>query len=648
MTPVQQTLAWIEFPRPNTYSRPLPLPFRHDRLDNELIRKQTTSSILPPSFATMSAHKSRPMSPLRDRLLSNSPTADPVKSSILRESGLGWNSVSPPPSNHRPSTITPLRISKRDSPLRSNQHQHPSQIARRSSSTYKRLGNNNLVSKSPFKSQIPTPSSKSSSSAPVLPPKQLATPSAMAFPSSPTPRKVSGEKRPRPASMQEQAENERPFAYKRERRQSKGYQGLIQKEPVTRSPFRASISAKPKASGSEAPLPPLPAMPTLEKERKEGSPSPTRSSLVSKRLHGPRLSGSGVEGRRQRRKTVTFDEQCDVVEFDIEEEGDEDPFLDDDEHGDSVEMEGEMGDDGEIDLEDLQMEDEHRQAEHQHEDEDEDEIQHDLHNAHPEDSFESIQLGGEADDSITGMVNSMLHNANPSRMSTPPLTPSLPVDLSADAEDGIPYGRTHHSERVRNRESARSPPPRTSSPKQSYPFHSPSPTGDPATPPSHRRIASPLSGGSPISNLSPGSHIPLGRSTHIERARADRQVDEEMEEDMGKLPPSPSPMKGVAHAKRSTSPREGLIPRFGIQVLPRDDREEKSNFFHIFYCTHRLIVIPQAMIHLLFQATHPIVSSSPSIQMAGLTQIRWRWTQIIFPLVTQRYLLAVWRWNLGS
>jgi hypothetical protein len=47
------------------------------------------------------------------------------------------------------------------------------------------------------------------------------------------------------------------------------------------------------------------------------SPSPGRSSLVSKRLHGPRPSGGG---RRERRKTVGFDERCDVVEFDCEEE----------------------------------------------------------------------------------------------------------------------------------------------------------------------------------------------------------------------------------------------------------------------------------------------------------------------------------------
>ncbi|KAJ7646642.1 hypothetical protein FB45DRAFT_998093 [Roridomyces roridus] len=57
--------------------------------------------------------------------------------------------------------------------------------------------------------------------------------------------------------------------------------------------------------------------------------SPARSSLVSRRMHGPRLSG-----RRERRKTVMFDERCDVVEFDGDEEdgtlsGEEDEDEDD-------------------------------------------------------------------------------------------------------------------------------------------------------------------------------------------------------------------------------------------------------------------------------------------------------------------------------
>src|SRR6267378_7467706 len=75
------------------------------------------------------------------------------------------------------------------------------------------------------------------------------------------PRKVSGEKRPRPVSLHDQGEteNDRPFAYKRERKQSKGYQGLISKEPVSRSPFRLGATESLASN--------------------------------SKRLHGPHLSG---------------------------------------------------------------------------------------------------------------------------------------------------------------------------------------------------------------------------------------------------------------------------------------------------------------------------------------------------------------------
>jgi hypothetical protein len=72
--------------------------------------------------------------------------------------------------------------------------------------------------------------------------------------------------------------------------------------------------------------------------------TPPRSSLVSKRLHGPRLSGGGGHGggagrRVRRKKRVHFDEKCDVVEFDAE---------DDAEDGDTLEQsEDEEGEDEE-------------------------------------------------------------------------------------------------------------------------------------------------------------------------------------------------------------------------------------------------------------------------------------------------------------
>ncbi|KAI0629085.1 hypothetical protein C8Q77DRAFT_1144912 [Trametes polyzona] len=204
--------------------------------------------------------------PLRDRPQSNSPDPNPAR------------------------PTTPLRISKqRDSP-QPDQARSPRQtlsprrpgvtvLARRSSSSYKHVRENQLVTKSPFRSLLPQPS----------------------------PRRVSGEKRPRPVSMTDQAENEHPLGFKR--RQSKGFQGLLQKEPVSKSPFlRNSDSTPPEDDDVPPPVPPKP-RPRLVNQH--SAPSPSRPSLVTRRLHGPRDAG----GRRQRRKTVTFHPDCDVFEF---------------------------------------------------------------------------------------------------------------------------------------------------------------------------------------------------------------------------------------------------------------------------------------------------------------------------------------------
>ncbi|KAG2041979.1 hypothetical protein BDR03DRAFT_814223, partial [Suillus americanus] len=51
-------------------------------------------------------------------------------------------------------------------------------------------------------------------------------------------------------------------------------------------------------------------------------------------LHGPRTADQpSLDRRRQRRKTVTWDERCDVLEFDRE-EGENDLFhSDEDDYG---------------------------------------------------------------------------------------------------------------------------------------------------------------------------------------------------------------------------------------------------------------------------------------------------------------------------
>lgn len=157
----------------------------------------------------------------------------------------------------------------------------PSPIPRRSSASYKLLHSNNLVSKSPFKSQIPTP-----------------VPSTLA-PSSPA-RRVSGEKRPRPVSLHEQEESERALAFKRERKQSRVFQGLLETEPVTKSPFKRLQTSPerdlPRRPISQPDFSPRKLMAASTSSTTPGS-TPTKSALVSKRLHGPRLSGTARQKR---------------------------------------------------------------------------------------------------------------------------------------------------------------------------------------------------------------------------------------------------------------------------------------------------------------------------------------------------------------
>ncbi|OAX41324.1 hypothetical protein K503DRAFT_661254, partial [Rhizopogon vinicolor AM-OR11-026] len=52
-------------------------------------------------------------------------------------------------------------------------------------------------------------------------------------------------------------------------------------------------------------------------------------------LHGPRAADQpSLDRKRQRRKTVTWDERCDVLEFDREEGEDDEPFYsDEDDYG---------------------------------------------------------------------------------------------------------------------------------------------------------------------------------------------------------------------------------------------------------------------------------------------------------------------------
>ncbi|TFK44352.1 hypothetical protein BDQ12DRAFT_672830 [Crucibulum laeve] len=536
----------------------------------------------------MASHKS----PLRDRLLSNSP--DPMKSSILRESGMGWNS---PPSStmtasNTGSITSPLRIAKRDSPAR----QRAPNVARRSSSSFKHVRNNNLVSKSPFKSQIPTPSTPSRT--PIV------------FPT----RRVSGEKRPRPPSLHEQAENEneRPFSLKRERKQSKGFQGLIEKEPVSKSPFK--VGRIPSAEDVNSSVPPVPfisrvAVPSyaapiatsshipVPATEVDNRPSPSRSSLVSKRMHGPRLSGGA---RRERRKTVTFDERCDVLEFDRD-DSIEDVFESADEDDNYGMPEPDI-----------------------HNDDDNDPffqasaaLEHEYHHDDVMDedaSYESIQLSDvdadravpslltlDPDASITGLVDEMFSSSGAghflpntsigSATSTPPRHSDIPTDL--EAEDGVPFGRSHHVERfLQHHQQPQLSPHQQQQPPHFSPHQSPHQSPQPSDPPQHGSPArypfnlnlptapSPLGPPATPPRRSPGiqySTPPLGRSTHIERIKKAREEErlEDVEEDVAMLPGSPSPVKkSTSSASSSMIREEGLIPKFDISGASRTELEQ--------------------------------------------------------------------------
>ncbi|KAF7321547.1 PH domain-containing protein [Mycena kentingensis (nom. inval.)] len=484
-------------------------------------------------------------SPLRDRLLSNSP--DPIRS----RSKLGWTDNGSPKGNN----ISPLRIAKRDSPVRP-----PSAVARRNSSSFKHVKNNNLVSKSPFKSQIPTSS----------------TPISRPF-LSPT-RRVSGEKRPRPQSMHDQAEaeNDRPFAYKRERRQSRTYQGLMHSEPVTKSPFRQDSNDRLATTAPS--VPPVPPTPSRIPVPATAS-SPVRSSLVSKRMHGPRGSNTSRERREERK--VTFNEACDVVEFDAD--SDEDMASDEEEH-----LSGEA--DPDTTPEDPFFIAETRAGTP----------------PRHESSYESVDLSdasmlpdtpmpaefADPDVSVTGIVDALFAPADGTSTPPPPhigsshtrtfeFTPDHPTDL--DTEEGVPFGRTHHAERAAAFHAHHAHPPPIPQPRLSASRPLPRPDG--------------AATGTPPRPLDIYASPPLGRSTHAERrqiaAEEEEHCDEQEAKDVAHLPGSPSPAPGrVADIVEIGVPRFSLpsgggpgsgpdpfaLPRLRDEPLPQggDDSRDMS------------------------------------------------------------------------
>ena len=323
--------------------------------------------------------------------------------------------------------------------------------------------------------------------------------------------------------MNEQAENEHPMGFKR--RQSKGLQGLYQKEPVTKSPFRRTPDRE------TTPEPVLQPPPTIDRQ---STASPTRPSLVTKRFHGPRMVGFNPSAaKRARRKTVTFDERCDVVEFDREEH----ELEDEEEEGyHTPRDEGDDGPDGQVDV-DLENGPDH-------------DIDHE--------SMEQEFGGNNGEDSIAGLMDSLIHDNQLGDVPcTPPHDSNFPDDL--ETEDGVPLGRTHHADRqaayherlAREEHLDLDMPP----PERSYIWSSAS--SSPATSPVIRL---------PPSTVSPGSGLPLGWITHSERSVTSHRRDE-VDKDVQMFPPSPSPSK--VSSKIEGRYQEGLIPSFDLPVPRR-------------------------------------------------------------------------------
>jgi len=323
--------------------------------------------------------------------------------------------------------------------------------------------------------------------------------------------------------MNEQAENEHPMGFKR--RQSKGLQGLYQKEPVTNSPFRRITDRE------TTPEPPLPPPPRIDRQ---STASPTRPSLVTKRFHGPRMVGFNLSAtKRARRKTVTFDERCDVVEFDREEH----ELEDEEEEGYHTPRDGEEDDpSGRTDA-DLENEPDH-------------------YNDH--DSMEQEFGGSNGEDSITGLMDSLIHDNQLGDVPrTPPHDSNFPDDL--ETEDGVPLGRTHHADRqaayheqlAREEHDLDILPP-----ERSYIWSSAS--SSPVTPPVTRPP--------PSTSVSTDSDLPVGRTTHPERSATSHRRDE-VDKDVQMLPPSPSPSK--VSTKAESRYQEGLIPSFDLPIPRR-------------------------------------------------------------------------------
>jgi len=385
--------------------------------------------------------------------------------------------------------------------------------------------------------------------------------------------------------MHEQAENEneRPFSFKRERRQSKGYQDLIQKEPVTKSPFRQRTPSAEEQPPTQPRLDPRisvpPAPPCLTASTHtsytNSRMSPGRSSLVSKRMHGPRGSNTG---RRERRKTVTFDERCDVVEFDREEETDEEVILlDAEEKADDCDMESESDTDFREGSDPLSYEDDTNvgeQSERRADNRSSDSLQLlDMSIDGPS----LLELALDPDTSISGIVDEMFASSRaevpsiPRKLESPPPdihqafvdvanTPQSMDDTDSPSSEVAGVTRSGRSQAIRFFQRQESHSPRalahsSSDPHLSsnQPLHDGPPSslsnlgsqvGTPRTPPSDHPTTiiandSPLSADQSLEDSPHFSTPPLAGSTDVEGNKKPKEHNRDSK-DTSMLPSTPS------------------------------------------------------------------------------------------------------------
>jgi len=379
-----------------------------------------------------------------------------------------------------------------------------------------------------------------------------------------------------------ETENDRPISLKRDRKQSTIFRGLLEKEPVTKSPFKQSEQTTnlneflQPTSPSSITLSPNSAPVTSRHARFSSEPpvptansSPGRSSLVSRRLYGPRLSGGT---KRERRKTVTFDERCDVVEFDCE-TSEEELW----EGSDDGVRYGGFGQD--IDEEDTffrggHMDDEPPQSKLQVQPTPNEPIQDGFYeNTHLPDTGGGMKTAPKAfldsDASITGLVEEMFFASNTALASVGALETSTPnvsdIPTGLEAEDEIPFEQMHQPECLSHhlhedspRENSLCFSPHASHSSFTYTHQSPKVEKSSNIHSLSSQIPSSASPHALSDTLSHASPI-LAQSTPPISRRLNVDFEEEKQE-MEHIPVklSPSPMRNTPLSTRS----DGSIPKY--------------------------------------------------------------------------------------